>query len=673
MKTPTLHVDFETRSTADLKKVGLWNYAKDPSTEVVCMAWSFGGEPEIWTPGQPLPADVQSHVLNRYPIVAHNVQFERLIWNKVMFERFGWPSISIEQCRCTMVGAYSMGLPGTLEDAALAMGLRVRKDMEGRNLMLRMARPRRMEGGKPIWWDDEERLARLYEYCKQDVRVEIALYERLMPLSDYETKIWHIDQYINTRGVEVDVLSIYAAAEAALRIKERAGRDLARLTGGHVTSVSALAALKGWLATQGIHTESVSKEAVADLLSLKDLPGVVREVLELRAEVGKASVAKLDKILDLVGSDSRLHNMFQYWGAHTGRWAGRGVQPHNFIRDVPDAEDVESIMELLRAGQLDEIELFYGPPMTVISRCLRSFFWAKEGFDLLAGDFSAVEGRGVAWFCGEQWKLDAFKAADEGRGPGIYEMTAAKIFGKRVEEITKPERFIGKVCELAFGYQGGVGAARNFLPSDTTVDDPTIDSWKHSWRTVHPRVRATWYELEKAAINAVKCPGEAFEAGFPGRNVTYKLVGSFLWCKLPSGRCLCYPYPRILPGKYGEQLTYMTVPSDNDRKRGTLIHCKEDGDVYSNVWARVATYGGSLLENVVQAICRDLLADCIRRLEEDTLPVVLHVHDEIVVETDSRYAPQGQKDMEKIMNSVPEWAEGFPLHTKVDRMKRYGK
>lgn len=672
MKTPTLHIDFETRSTADLKQVGLWRYSMDPTTDVWCMAWSFGGEPQLWKIGDTLPSDIRAHVLRGRTVVAHNVQFERQIWNNIMAPRLGWPVLHIHQTECTMVGAYSMGLPGTLEDAALALGLHVRKDTEGRNLMLRMARPRRYEGGRPVWWDEDERLARLYEYCKHDVRVEMALHDRLMPLSKYERGLWFIDQRINERGVAVDRVSVVAAVEAAEKVKQRAGDDLAKLTGGAVTSVSALAALKDWMAPQGIHTESVSKDAVAELLA-GELPRVVRQVLELRAEVGKASVAKLDKMLALLGDDDRLHNMFQYWGAHTGRWAGRGVQPHNFVRDVPDAEEVEAVMELLRTGQLDEIELFYGPPMTVISRCLRSFFWAKEDNVLLAGDFSAVEGRGVAWFCGEQWKLDAFKAADEGRGPGIYEMTAAKIFGKRAEQISKDERFIGKVCELAFGYQGGIGAARNFLPKNTEVNDHTIDSWKHSWRTVHPRVRNTWYELEKAAINAVKCPGEAFEAGFPSRHVTYKMVGSFLWCKLPSGRCLCYPYPRILPGKYGEQLTYMTVPSDNDRKRGTLIHCKEDGDVYSNVWARVATYGGSLMENVVQAICRDLLADCILRIELAGISVALHVHDEIVAEVPERNAASSQRTMADIMNSVPEWAHGFPLATKVHRMKRYGK
>jgi DNA polymerase len=316
--------------------------------------------------------------------------------------------------------------------------------------------------------------------------------------------------------------------------------------------------------------------------------------------------------------------------------------------------------------------MIYGPVMSIISKALRGFFVPKPGHVYLHADFSGVEGRGTAWFCGEDWKIDAFKAADAGTGPGLYELTYAKSFDVPVESVLNPshERQIGKVMELAFGYGGGKGAFHTMgRVYGVTESDARAESFKVAWRAAHPAVKSTWRDLENAAIMAVQNEGVPYKAGHPDRAVTYKRVGSFLWCLLPSGRALCYAYPKILPGEYGPQLTYFTVPSTNDRKRGSIIA----DPMNTSKWARVATYGGSLLENIIQAICRDLLAFAMQRLEAKGIDVVMHVHDEIVCEVPAERAEEARAIMHGIMNSVPSWAQGFPLTADCVIMTRYGK
>lgn len=672
---PTLHIDFETRSTLDLKEVGLYNYARHPSTDVWCMAIALGdAEPEIWTPGQPLDAEGTGCFWHDYirtggKVVAHNAPFELAIWNNIMVPRYGWPELKPEQTYCTMAQAYAMGLPGALEDAALALGLSVLKDTEGRSLMLRMSRPRSFKpDGTPIWWDDEDKLKRLYAYCQQDVRVERELEKRLMPLSEKERKVWLLDYRINQRGVAVDVQTAQAAVAMTEEVKVRCNQELSRLTENAVQTVTAVGALKTWMEGKGVKAESLAKQALTDLLDT-DLPDDVRRALILRQEAGKASTAKLDRMLNMVGSDNRLRNMYQYHGAATGRWAGRGVQTSNLPRDMPPAEHVEHILELVRAAEYDAIDMIYGPPMTTISRCLRSFFMAEDGKILISGDWSNVEGRGQAWFSGEQWKLDAFLAADNKTGPGLYELAYSRMFGVPVESVKNPseERQVGKVAELAFGYQGGVGSFHTMGKNyGVKVSDAKADEFKMAWRNAHPKIVKTWYDIQRAAINAVKHPGQKFACGHAGREAYYKVAGSFLWCLLPSGRAICYPYPKILEGEYGPQLTYMTVPSPD--KKGVISDPKNASN-----WARVSTYGGSLFNNIVQGFCRDFLVDTMLELDARGAQIVLHTYDDINIEVAEEKGEGARAEMQRLMLTPPEWAKGFPLFAKPALMRRYGK
>lgn len=638
------------------------------------MAWAVGEqEPALWLPGQALPPRVVEHVTAGAPVLAHNAPFELEIWNQIAAPRLGWPALKPEQTYCTMAQAYAMGLPGALEDAALAVGLHVLKDTEGRALMLRMSRPRSVTpDGTPVWWDDPEKLARLYAYCQQDVRVERELHKRLMPLSATERRVWLLDYKINQRGVAIDIESAKGAVALAEIVKEKAGGQLAEITGGKVTAATALPALKAWMAEQGVEADSLAKQDVIDLLAGSSLPEPVRQALVIRQEVGKASTAKFDVMLDRAGSDGRLRQMYQYHGAATGRWAGRAVQTHNLPREMPKPEVVEKVLELVRAGQHDAIDAIYGPPLTLLSKCLRSFFVAPPGRKLISGDWSNIEGRGQAWFAGESWKLRAFEAADAKRGPGIYELAYSRMFGVPVETIKNPseERQAGKVCELAFGYQGGVGSFHVMAKTyGVKVSDAKADEFKNAWRAAHPRIKQTWREIQDAAIAAVRVPGEAFRCGFPGRQAQFKMVGSFLWCLLPSGRALCYPYPRLLEGAFGPELTYKTVPSQDDKRKGKII---SDPSNSSN-WARVGTYGGSLFNNIVQGFSRDILADAMLRLDAAGADLVLHTHDDINLEVDDAKAEGAAEGLRRAMLAAPAWAEGFPLAAKPAIMQRYGK
>lgn len=680
----SVFIDFETRSVADLKVVGLHNYARHPSTDIWCMSHALDDGPvTTWRPGDPLPdwADGDCE------IVAHNAPFEIAIWNAVLAPRYGAPKLSHERFLCTAARAYAMGLPGNLEGACAALKLPVQKDKEGHALMLRMCRPRRMEpqvvfdelGDErivtmPVWWEDPERIARLVQYCETDVEAERLLYKALFPLSEYETRLWRLDFAINNRGIRIDRPAVQAAVGAVRAAKKDLDAEMARVTGGAVPSCGALAALKEWCASKGVPVAGLAKGDVAEWLdklatSYNPLATKVGKALALRQEAGKASTAKLEGMLALAGDDDRIRNLFQYHGAATGRWAGRGIQPHNFPRDVPETAQVETMLNMLR-GDWRAVDMIYGPVMNVISRCLRGLLVPAEGCVLVGGDFANVESRGAAWFAGEDWKLAAFRAYDAGTGPDLYKLTYHKTFGTPIEEIDKPMRQMGKVEDLSFTYGGGKGAFRTMGGAMAAgMTDTQIDEVKHGWRAAHSATVNVWRALERAACAAVIEPGTAFSAGHPKRAVRFKMVGSFLWCLLPSGRTLCYAYPKVMEGPYGPQLTYFTVPSTNDVKRGTLI----DDPANSNKWARVATYGGSLLENVIQAICRDLLADCMLRLAERRIDVVLHVHDEIVAEVSRNYGARGLEIMQREMNTVPAWAEGFPLTAECSIMERYGK
>lgn len=660
-----LHIDFETRSTIDLKEVGIDVYSRHPDTSVWCMGYTFDGDIGIWTPGDPFPDILDETDIEEDIIYAHNAAFELAIWNNIMTPRYGWPELKVSQTRCTMAMAYAMALPGGLEKAAAAVGISEQKDLKGNRLMLQMSKPKEIINGKPVWWDDPEKLEKLYSYCKQDVRVERELENRLFPLSKKEQELWELDYKINNRGIYVDAPAIKAAISGVQIEADRLNKEIRHATNNYVGFTTEVARIKSWLGTQGVILDSLAKSFVLDALDSDNVPDICRKVLRLRHEAGKTSTAKLNTMISTRSTDGRVKNTMQYHGAGTGRWAGRRIQPHNLPRPNLSQKEIEEILEFLPTMPIEQaierIEVLYGPFTHVISDCLRGVICAAPGNLLIAGDYSNIEGRGIAWLAGEEWKLQAFRDQDAKIGPEIYKLAAAKIYHVKPDTITKAQRQIGKVAELACGYQGGVGAFQRMAKTyGIEMTDAVADDIKSKWRDAHPYIVGYWWALENSAYNAVLNPGTSVPCGPEGRHVIFKVKGSFLFCLLPSGRVLTYPYPKLKEvetpwGEMKDQVHYMTV----------------DGLSYK--WVETHTYGGKLAENITQAICRDLLAEAITRLEDCKMNVILHVHDEIVCELESQTAQISEKYIYRYISEVPEWAKGLPINVDGWVGKRYRK
>ncbi|MCC7253957.1 DNA polymerase, partial [Hyphomicrobium sp.] len=522
-----LHIDFETRSTVDIKKTGAYVYAEHPTTDLWCACYAFDDGPvETWRPGAPCPDAIFDHVIDGGLVYAHNAAFERVIWHHILAKRYGWPEPSVAQWRCTMVMAYAMALPGALEDAAPAAGIDLRKDAAGHRLMLQMARPRRVEADKPIWWTDDAKLNRLIAYCMTDVEVERELAKRLRPLKESELDLWHLDQVINDRGVHVDVALCNAAKAVVATTADKLDEAMRAVTEGAVGACSNVGQLIAWVRTFGVETESIAKDVLEELLAT-DLPAPVRTALELRREAAKASVAKIDALMRGMGADGRAKGLLQFHAAGTGRWAGRRFQPQNLKR--PQIEDTDTAIAVLMAGDADLVEALYGEPLSVVGDCIRGMVAAPPGKKIVAADYANIEGRVLAWLAGESWKLDAFRAYDAGTGPDLYKLMASRIYGVPHQEVTKPQRLIGKVSELACGYQGGLGAFQSMaVVYLVKVEDSLAEDIKTKWRAANPAIKSFWWDLERAAIDAVENPGKTTAV----RDIRFKVAGSFLFMRL---------------------------------------------------------------------------------------------------------------------------------------------
>ena len=654
-----LHLDWETKSACDLKACGLAVYAAHPTTDIWIASYAFGDEDvQTWIAGQPCPPRVYDHIASGGETIGHNVWFEIELNNCVAMPRYGWPRLKPEQCVCTMALCYAMSLPGALENAAPALGIEERKDAAGKRVMLQLAKPREVKpDGTIAWWDDPAKFQILCSYGNQDVVVERELHHRLLALSPAERNVWLLDYRINNRGVAVDTAAVRSAIDVVESEQARLNAEMNVVTGGAVSTCSAVGQLGDWIKWQGVKMEGVAKADVIDALA-GDLPDSVRAALALRQEAAKASNAKLKAMLAGVSSDGRLRGMHQYHGASTGRWAGRRVQLQNLPRTRPGVKpkDVETMIGLIENGQRDDLDMLYGPVLGAISDCLRGFLVAAEGHDLIAVDFANIEGRVLAWLAGEEWKLNAFREFDNGNGPDLYLVAASRIYGCSVDE-AKPHRQVGKVAELALGYQGGVGAFQKMARGyGVDISDDKADQIKTAWRTAHPAIVEFWCALEAAAIAAVLQPGCTTTA----RAIKFKVKGSFLWCRLPSGRTLCYPYPRVEEittpwGANKDALTFMGV------------------NAISKKWERQKTYGGSLAENVTQAVARDLLAEAMARLDALGFKITMHIHDEVVVEAHQGVSEAAKNRIESEMKVCPSWAKGLPIAVEGWRGNRYRK
>jgi DNA polymerase len=647
----TLSLDFETRSTVDLRRAGIYVYAQHPDTDINCVAYAVDDqEPELWVPGQPQP-DALLYLPTRpdTEMRAWNAQFERVIWAEIMVRRYGFPEVPLPLWYDTAADAAAMALPRSLEDCAAVLGVSQQKDVSAWRLMVRLSRPRQLVNGKPVWWNDPARNAVLYNYCKQDVRTERAIAKATRRLDLNERAIYLLDQKINEAGVYIDVPLARAMKRISELGLERANQEIAVATEGAVTAVTKTGDLRAWLGDNGVEVESVRKSVVRDLLE-GEHPTPVRRALEARADAGRASVAKIDAILRARCVDGRVRGMLLYHGANTGRWAGRLAQPQNFPR--PIVKDPEQWIDAILRGDYDYIDAF-DPPLAVVASLLRGTFRASPDHVLRVADFSGIEARVLNWLAGQQDMVELFAS-----GGKVYERMAARIYGVPEAEIVKgdPRRQIGKNTELGCGYQMGAEKFRATVLEQEGVDigeQLSVDAVT-AYRAIHPMVVRLWYALENAALDAVDMPGKVVEE----RGCKFVVRGAYLWLVLPSGRPLAYAHPKIK--------TVLT-PWNEQKEQVTA----EGVDSLTKRWRRRHYYGGLWTENVVQALARDLLAGAMRRIDADGHRVVLTVHDEVVADD-----PAGFSSLQSFLNLmtvVPEWARGCPINAEGWEGERYRK
>lgn len=704
------HHDCETFSLCDLTTSGAYVYGQHPSTGVHCLSYELPGweNPLRWTPSRSEPRELLNHVAAGGLLGAWNSAFEEHVfwaWVARVYPR--WPRPRTEQFHDIMAWAYAASLPGSLKEAAKALGMDERKDEAGNRTMKQLMRPRKIEDdGTPVWWTREsapEKFEKLYAYCDQDVIVEREAAKRLRPLAPNERCLWLLDQKINQRGVRLDSAAVKAADRLVKTEAQRLSDRMRELTGFAATNVSGI--LK-WLRQYIPDQESLTKADVLELLNRPGLPAEVLEVLRLRQAAGKASTAKISRMLSCAGRDERVRGMFQFHRATTGRWAGSLIQLHNMPRPKFTPKEAAECIELFgQPSGAECIDLGYAKPMDALSWCLRGMLIPAPGHRFVGGDFANIEGRVLAWLAGETWKLDAFRDYDLKIGPDLYKLAYSRAFDIPPDEIGKDDerRQIGKVMELAFGYQGGVGSfrsmAKNYsadLATIAAVVERTADpgAWARAekkrlwlqiehgmhadlppkiytglrvlvdaWREAHPYTVAFWRDLEECALSAVKYKGQAFKTATG--LISFVRGEHFLYCRLPSGRVLSYARPSIetvineLTGNPQQVVQYWAAGKDKDSGQR-----KKD-------FAPVQSYGGLLAENCTQAAARDCLSEAMQRLEAAGYPVVLHVHDEARCEVPDGFGSVA--DCAEIMGRTPAWAGGLPIAVECNELRRYHK
>ncbi len=639
-----LWLDFETRSRVDLGSKGVYNYAQDMSTEVLCMSYAFDDdEVQTWVPGQPIPERIYAH---KGPIYAHNAAFERLIFWYVLQVPF-----RLEQFYCTATQARANCAPGSLEDVGRFASASMKKDHRGAQLIRLLSIPQ--ADGK--FREDADLMAEMIRYCEQDVRAMREISKAMRPLSEDELADYHVNERINDRGVLVDVALAKAAMRYAhdelIEIEER----VAELTDGDITSVRSPKMREWVLERVGEQAKklmmvngkySIDKTVRANLLAMEnpdEIPPAVAEVIQCADDLWASSVAKFSRMADLADDeDCRVRGAFVFaGGAATGRASSYGLQVHNFTRKC--AKEPDAVRTAMVRGH--NIVPAYGRRVTDVLRgMLRPALIPAKGKHLVVADWSAIEGRVNPWLAASEQgeaKLDVFRKRLD-----PYKVNAAATYSVAYDDVTGEQRQVGKVQELALGFAGGVGAfAAMGRAYGVHFEEAQARRIVEAWRRANPWSVRFWQQLEEAYTRAMRNVGHEFYAG----RVAYMFDGQHLWYALPSRRVLCYPYARL----DGDGVTYAKAS------------WKPAAD--ATEWPRARLWKGLACENITQAAANDILRHALRQLDG----VVLHVHDEIVVETDK---PEEMKqEMERIMCSPPAWAEGIPLAVEAEIMTRYGK
>ena len=648
-----LWLDFETRSRCDLKTAGVYNYAQDLSTEVLCMSYAFDDEPVVtWLPSQPFPERV---AMFKGQIRAHNAAFERLIlWYVCQTNHL------LEQFYCTSAQARANCLPGSLEDIGRALSSKMKKDYRGSQLIRQLSIPR----ADGTFNNDPELMAEMIAYCEQDVRVMREISKAMRSLSDTELADYHVNERVNDRGVGVDV----PLCEAAIRHAESELQDIERLvceiTHNEITTVRSPKMREWVLARVGPEAKklmtvykdgekkfSIDKTVRANLLAMDnpdELPPDVADVVQCADDLWASSVAKFSRLKQLAGEDSRVRGAFIFaGGSATGRASSYGAQVHNFTRKC-SAEPDATRQALVRGHS---IVPRYGKRVTdVLKGMLRPALIPKRGHVLVVADWAAIEARATPWLSADPLAepvLDVFRA-----GGDIYKREAAGIYNTTPEAVTGDQRQIGKVAILSLGFAGGVGAFSAMGRAyGVHMNEHEAQRIVDRWRRANPWAVRYWQKLEDAYTRAMRNVNHEFIVG----RVAYMYDGQHLWYALPSGRVLCYPFARL----ESDGVSYLKAawkPAQDAKE-----------------WPRARLWKGLACENITQATANDLLRHSLRELDARGLATVLHVHDEIVLECSTEAAEAVAETLDDVMCTAPTWAAGFPLKAEVKVMERYGK
>ncbi|XJZ27680.1 DNA polymerase [Bacillota bacterium Lsc_1132] len=629
----TLSIDIETYSCVDLAKSGVYRYAEAPDFEILLFGYSVDAGPVQvvdLTSGEMIPREIKNAVLDSQVTKwAFNAQFERICLSRylgIWLEPNSW--------RCTMVWSAYLGLPLSLEGAALVTGADKQKLTEGKELIRYFSvpcKPTQTNGGRtrnlpehaPDKWE------RFKAYNARDVEAEMTIQSRLekFPMPEHEWQNYILDQQINDRGIQLDLELVKQAIRCDNQTREELTNRMRVLT--KLENPNSVAQMKTWLSENGLETESLDKTSVKTLL--RTAPDRLSEVLELRQLLAKSSVKKYTAMENVVCADGRARGLLQFYGANrTGRFAGRLIQVQNLPQNhLPDLEQARS---LVRSGQFEALEMLYNSVPGVLSELIRTAFIPKEGFKFIVADFSAIEARVIAWLAGEAWRNEVF--ATHGK---IYEASAAQMFRVPIAEVTKgsPLRQKGKIAELALGYGGSVGALKAMGALEMGLSEEELKPLVAAWRNTNPNIVRLWWDVDSSVKEAVK-----ERTRTETHRIQFEYRSGMLLIRLPSGRQLTYVKPRIGINSFGsESVSYEGI--------GT-----------TKKWERIESYGPKFVENIVQAISRDILCFAMQNLDRAGYKIVMHVHDEAVLEVPLEVSLQ---DVCTLMGKTPPWAKGLLL------------
>lgn len=745
MNEPKITIDFETRSACPID-MGAWLYSLHPTTEPMVLSYKIGNAPvRRWHPGyahlgieeSPYPQDLMDAIESGMLVEAHNRFFEFCIWTNVMMPRYGWVQIKREQWRCSAAKASYYGLPRALENAVKALGLPIEKDMEGNKLMKKISKPRKPsklerrammdlwekgEGPHPdevvLWHESREEFERNWLYCDRDVEAEHAFSEALPDLPETELRIWQMDQDMNLRGIRCDLDMVRQAIKMRDREVAAMNAELADIMGipedeREDFSATKRATIKEWVNTQGVMLPDTQGATLDKFVAKQGLPPHVSAALKIIREVNRTSTAKYDAMLERADPrDWRLRDLMMYHGASTGRWAGKGVQPHNFPRG--SIKDMEAACRLIVQGDVDAIRILYGEVMEHLSSALRGALTASEGRDLMVADYSAIEARVVLWLARQESALQVFVDESAGRGHGIYCDMATGIYGRTITKKDKDERQFGKQAILGLGFEMGfvtflltckkynisfskeqvlsiVGGRyseleamveKYFLTDKRRIArmreaELSIREHMHElvlmqytvqkYRSRYPEVKQMWRDQEDAAIQAIRNPGIRVDCERGRNSWVVETIGGrqVLVTYLPSGKPLFYWDPKVVLKK-----TPFKEADGTPVLKPSIVFWGEDP--YTKKWSVQDTYGGKLVENITQATARDLMALAMVRADDGGVyDVLLSVHDELICEVDKGRGDV--KEFERLMAETPGWAYGCPVDAEGWRGERYRK